>query len=145
MPRAKPEPDLETVELTRELIRARLETQNLHNLEKAGTLIERQAAELAISDIIARAKMHFQALPARFKSHLDGIVPPDVATRLQQELRNEVIRIFNEVAHAERLETERLRKIEKRLAKRRAGAATPPTTGNGRGGRPVGRAGVRRY
>jgi hypothetical protein len=57
MPRAKPEPDLETVQLTRELIRARLETQNLHNLETAGRLIDRQAAEYAVADIVGRARI----------------------------------------------------------------------------------------
>jgi hypothetical protein len=145
MPRAKPEPDPETTRLTRELIRARLETQQLHNLEKAGTLIDRQAAELAVGDIIARAKMHFMALPARAAPTLHALAQEHGPERLQQELRNEVIRIFGEVAHAERLEAERLRKIEKRQAKRRAGAATAATTGDGRGGRPVGRVGVRRF
>jgi hypothetical protein len=153
MPRAKPEPDPETVQLTRELIRARLETQNLHNLETAGRLVDRQAAEFAIGDIIARAKMFFMALPARVAPQLHEIAQTQGATALQMALRGEIMRIFNEIAHAERLEAERSpfrtarihRKLEKRQVKHRTGEPVAPSNGAGRGGRPTGRVGVKRY
>ena len=75
------------------LVTARVEAQEMQNLAVAGRLIEREAVELAVADIVARTKMMIQALPGKLSAAIAAElgIQPEKALPLLRSAVSEIL------------------------------------------------------
>src|SRR5687767_13133563 len=94
-------------DLEERLLQARVDAQEMQNAVVAGQLISREAVELAIGDIIARARMLMLALPGKIGNEVAAAMggKPEDAIRI---LRREIIAVLQVLSRQEGEEADRI-------------------------------------
>ena len=98
---------LRRYDLEDRLLQARVDAQEMQNLVVAGQLISREAVELAIGDIIARARMILLSLPGKLGTELAAIQDP-TPDKFIAVTRREIIAVLQILSRQESEEADRI-------------------------------------